>query len=144
MTGTEFSPLAGLAGGALIGLAAVLLMATTGRIAGVSGYVARLLPPYLDSLFTTRLAFVAGLILAPLLYSTVTGVSVVHDITSNKLALIVGGLLVGLGTVIGGGCTSGHGVCGMARLSQRSLAATAIFMTAGIVTAFIMRHVLGG
>jgi uncharacterized protein len=141
---TEFTPLAGLAGGTLIGLAAVLLMAMTGRIAGVSGYVARLLPPYVDRLLGTRLAFVAGLVLAPLVYTAVTGTIIGHDITSNKLVLIAGGLLVGFGTVIGGGCTSGHGVCGMARLSQRSLAATAIFMTAGIVTAFIMRHVFGG
>jgi uncharacterized protein len=140
---TEFTPLAGLAGGALIGLAAVLLMATTGRIAGVSGYAARLLPPYLDGLSNVRLAFVAGLILAPLLYSAVTGASIAHDVTSNRLALIAGGLLVGLGTVKGGGCTSGHGVCGLARLSQRSLTATAIFMTAGIATVFIMRHVIG-
>ena len=141
---TEFTPIAALAGGALIGGAAVLLMATTGRIAGVSGYVARLLPPYLDGLFYVRLAFVAGLMLAPLLFAIVMGVSVAHDITSNRLALIVGGLLVGLGTVMGGGCTSGHGVCGLARISRRSLAATLIFMTAGIVTVFIMRHTIGG
>jgi uncharacterized protein len=141
---TEFTPLAGLAGGTLIGFAAVLLMATTGRIAGVSGFVARLLPPYLDGLLATRLAFVAGLIVAPVLYSALTGTPLAHDITSNKLVLIAGGLLVGFGTVISGGCTSGHGVCGLARLSQRSLAATAIFMTAGIATVFIMRHIVGG
>lgn len=132
------------AGGVLIGLAASLLMATTGRIAGVSGFVSRLLPPYADADVLARLAFVAGLIAAPLVYTAATGRVVQIDVTSQMPLLVAGGLLVGFGAVRGGGCTSGHGVCGLARLSSRSLVATAIFMTTAVATVFVMRHVLGG
>jgi len=134
---------AAIAGGVLIGTAAVLLMAMSGRIAGVSGFVSRLLPPYTDDATPSRLAFVAGLIAAPLLYTAATGNAVGITVSSSAPLLIAGGLLVGFGAVRGGGCTSGHGVCGSARLSPRSLVATAVFMATGIVTVFIIRHIIG-
>lgn len=135
---------AAAAGGVLLGSAAVLLMATTGRIAGVSGMLSRLLPPYADRQMAVRLAFVAGLIAAPPLYAAVTGAPLTVEVTSNSALLIAGGLLVGFGAVRGSGCTSGHGVCGVARLSPRSLVATATFMATAAATVFIARHVLGG
>lgn len=131
-------------GGLFIGLSAVLLLALTGRIAGVSGFVSRLLPPYSDNQLPVRLALVAGLVIAPLLYAAATGIPVGIEVTSSLPLLVIGGVLVGFGAVRGGGCTSGHGICGTARLSPRSIAATAIFMTTGAITVFIMRHVLGG
>lgn len=141
---TEFTPVASLFGGVLIGAAAILLMLATGRIAGVSGFVSRLLPPYLDDLFAVRAAFVAGLVAAPLVYSLLTGTAIAHAVTSRTPLLILAGLLVGFGSVTGSGCTSGHGVCGLARRSSRSLVATATFMAAGITTVFLARHVIGG
>lgn len=141
---STFSPGFAAAGGALIGLAAVLLMLATGRIAGVSGFVSRLLPPYEDQQTIVRLAFVAGLLMAPALYRLASGESVGLIVTSNVPLLLVAGFLVGFGSVLGGGCTSGHGVCGTARLSKRSLVATSIFMAVAIATVFIMRHLLGG
>jgi uncharacterized protein len=138
---TEFTPFASSFGGALIGAAAVLLMATNGRIAGISGIAARVLPPYDDSETGARIAFVAGLILAPLLYS-VFGGTVVQTVSSNFPLLAIAGLLVGFGSVYGGGCTSGHGVCGISRLSKRSLVATAVFMGVAFVTVAIVRHAL--
>ena len=131
-------------GGLFIGAAAVLLLALTGRIAGVSGFASRLLPPYSDNQLPVRLAFVAGLVIAPLLYVASTGTPVAIEVTSSLPLLIAGGVLVGFGAVRGNGCTSGHGICGTARLSQRSIAATVIFMTTGALTVYIMRHVLGG
>ena len=128
----------------LIGAAAVMMMATTGRIAGVSGFVSRLLPPYEDDEVLSRLAFVAGLVLAPLLYMVVSGAKVAHVVSSNLPLLAIAGLLVGAGAVVGGGCTSGHGVCGMARLSWRSIAATCMFMATAFVTVFVARHLVGG
>jgi uncharacterized membrane protein YedE/YeeE len=139
----NFTPLSAAIGGGLIGLAAVLLMATTGRIAGVSGFVSRLLPPFGDGQFLIRLAFVAGLIAAPPLYTLATGRTVAMLVTPNTGLLIVAGLLVGFGSVLGNGCTSGHGVCGIARLSRRSLVATAVFMATAVLTVFVVRHVLG-
>jgi len=136
--------IAATAGGVLIGIAAVLLMAMSGRIAGVSGFVSRLLPPYTDDAAASRLAFVAGLIAAPLLYTAATGNTVGITVSNSVPLLIAGGLLVGFGAVRGGGCTSGHGVCGTARLSPRSLIATAVFMATGIITVFVLRHVIGG
>lgn len=132
------------AGGGFIGFAAILLMFTTGRIAGVSGFVSRLLPPYEDRQTIVRLAFVAGLLLAPVLYRSASGEPVDLVVTSRVPLLLLAGFLVGLGSVLGGGCTSGHGVCGTARLSKRSLVATSVFMAVAIATVFIARHVLGG
>ncbi len=144
MTPTAFTPWSSLAGGALIGLAAVLLMASSGRIAGISGIVARLLPPYRDAGFAGRLAFVAGLIAAPVAYMGATGLPVVQTVASAPLLMTVAGLLVGFGSVWGNGCTSGHGVCGLARLSPRSLVATMVFMATAVATVFVVRHVIGG
>ena len=140
---TEFTPASAIAGGILIGIAAVLLMATTGRIAGVSGFVSRLLPPYADDQLLVRLAFVAGLVTAPWLLISATGEALEISVTSSKALLITAGLLVGFGSVWGSGCTSGHGVCGIARLSSRSLVATAVFMAAALLTVFVSRHLLG-
>jgi uncharacterized membrane protein YedE/YeeE len=140
MVVTPFTPIASLFGGALIGLSAVLLMWTTGRIAGVSGIAARLFPPYEDRQFAGRLAFVAGLVIAPVLVRLVTGSLPAQTIAAGAPLLIVAGLLTGFGAVWGSGCTSGHGVCGLSRLSVRSLVATMTFMAAGMATVFVMRH----
>jgi uncharacterized protein len=140
MVTTPFTPIASAIGGALIGLSAVLLMAFSGRIAGVSGIAARLLPPYEDREFGGRLAFVAGLVAAPLLVRLATGSLPSQTILAGASVLVVAGLLVGFGSVWGNGCTSGHGVCGLSRLSMRSLVATATFMATGILTVFFMRH----
>jgi len=140
MTATAFTPIASLVGGALIGLSAVMLMALTGRIAGVSGIAARLLPPYEDREFGGRLAFVAGLVAAPIVI-VAAGVRLpAQIIDANAAVLVLAGLLVGFGSVWGNGCTSGHGVCGISQLSVRSLVATITFMAAGIATVFFARH----
>jgi uncharacterized protein len=140
MTATSFTPIASAAGGALIGLSAVLLMALKGRVAGVSGIASRLLPPYEDGEFAGRLAFVAGLIAAPILVWLATGSFPMQAIEATTPGLLIAGLLVGFGSVWGNGCTSGHGVCGLSRLSVRSLVATATFMATAIVTVFPVRH----
>jgi hypothetical protein len=137
---TSFTPIASFAGGALIGLSAVLLMALTGRIAGVSGIAARLFPPYDDAELAGRLAFVAGLIAAPVVVLLTTGQLPTQTIQANGSILVLGGFLVGFGSVWGSGCTSGHGVCGISRLSVRSFVATITFMAAGFATVFITRH----
>lgn len=138
---TEFTPVSALMGGALIGLAAVWFMLSNGRIAGISGIVNRLLPPYADRLWAERVAFVLGLVLAPTAYVAAGG-SFVQTVPESGVVLVIAGLLVGFGTTIGSGCTSGHGVCGLPRLSRRSIVATAVFMAAGALTVFIARHVL--
>lgn len=140
---TEFTPIASTLGGVLIGLSAVLLMAWEGRIAGISGIAGRLLPPYLDSAFLSRLGFVLGLVAAPLIYSVATGHQVLQSVSSNLPLMAVAGLLVGFGSVYGNGCTSGHGVCGLSRLSLRSLVATLTFMATAFVTVFAVRHLVG-
>ena len=140
----NLTPLSGLLGGALIGLAAAMLMLLTGRIAGISGIFGGLLSPTASDR-DWRLAFIAGLIAAPLIATLATGTKLPPPAMPASLIVIVAaGLLVGFGTRMGGGCTSGHGVCGIARLSPRSLIATAIFMTAGIATVALVRHVIGG
>jgi uncharacterized membrane protein YedE/YeeE len=141
---TPFTPIASTIGGAIIGLAAVLLMLFNGRIAGISGILARLFPPYAGSDMAGAAAFIAGLILAPICYSIASGAAVAQTVSSNVVLMGVAGLLVGFGTVYGGGCTSGHGVCGLARLSRRSVVATVVFMVAGFATVFIVRHVIAG
>lgn len=130
-------------GGVLIGLAAILLMASLGRIAGVSGIAAGLLRRGVADR-GWRLAFVLGLILGPLLLWLLRGNSGIGLPQVGLPWMALAGLLVGFGTGIGGGCTSGHGVCGIARLSRRSLVATAVFMLSGIATVYVVRHVLGG
>jgi uncharacterized membrane protein YedE/YeeE len=140
---TEFTPVASLLGGALIGLSAVLLMAIYGRIAGISGIAARLLPPYRDSVLTA-LSFVAGLVAAPFAVELASGNPVAQTVSSNLPLMAAAGLTVGFGTALGSGCTSGHGVCGLSRLSIRSMVATATFMASAFVTVFLIRHVVGG
>ena len=131
-----------LIGGALIGLSAVMLMALLGRIAGVSGIVAGLLPPVAARDRAWRIAFIVGLVCGPLAVLAFAGASPIGPPVVSLPILIVAGLLVGAGTALGGGCTSGHGICGLSRLSPRSLAAVAVFMAAGIATVFVARHVL--
>lgn len=140
---TEFTPIASILGGVLIGLSAVLLMAWEGRIAGVSGIAGRLLPPYLDGAFLSRLGFVVGLVAAPVIYSVATGQAVLQSVSSNLPLMALAGLLVGFGSVYGNGCTSGHGVCGLSRLSLRSLVATMTFMATAFATVFVVRHLVG-
>ena len=135
-----FTPWSSLAGGALIGLAAAMLVLLNGRIAGISGVLGGLLKPVSGDI-SWRVAFVAGLLSAPLLYLLV-GKLPHPQIDAGYAALVVAGLLVGVGTRYGSGCTSGHGVCGLSRLSGRSLAATAAFMGAGFITVFVTRHLL--
>lgn len=139
---TEFTPVASTIGGILIGLSAILLMAWEGRIAGISGIASRLLPPYVDGAFPSRLGFVLGVVAAPLIYLAATGNEVLQTVSSNLPLMAVAGLLVGFGSVYGSGCTSGHGVCGLSRLSMRSLVATVTFMATAFATVFIVRHVL--
>ncbi|MGC2412198.1 MAG: YeeE/YedE thiosulfate transporter family protein [Stellaceae bacterium] len=139
----NFTPLSALIGGALIGLAAVILWAANGRVAGISGIVGGLVTPAAgDS--GRRIAFLLGLCAAPLVYWAAGGGFPSITISSSLPLLVAGGLLVGFGTRLGGGCTSGHGVCGMARLSPRSLTATVVFMTAGFAATFAVRHLIGG
>lgn len=137
---THFTPWLSLGGGALIGLAAALLVLLNGRIAGVSGIVGGLLVPKGGDI-GWRLAFVGGLLLAPALMALL-GERVIARIDAGFGTLIAAGLLVGIGTSYGSGCTSGHGVCGLSRLSPRSLVATAAFMAAGFATVFIVRHLV--
>jgi uncharacterized protein len=129
MTPTQFTPLASTIGGALIGVASVMLMLFSGRIAGISGILGRLFPPFAGADPRGAAAFVIG-------FS--------QTVSDNASLMTVAGLLVGFGAAYGGGCTSGHGVCGMSRLSFRSVVATAIFMGTGFVTVFVIRHVIGG
>lgn len=140
---TEFTPIASLAGGALIGLAAVMLMAFNGRIMGASGIAANLITRP-DKETPWRAAFIAGVLLALPVWALVLGDAPAIAITDNTPLLVSGGLIVGVGTRMGSGCTSGHGVCGLSRLSVRSLAAVATFMLTAFATVFVMRHVAGG
>ena len=135
-----FTPWPALAGGMLIGLATAMFVLLNGCIAGISGVLGGLLKPLAGDLLW-RVAFIAGLIVAPLAYTLVSVVPAVQ-IDAEYGALIAAGLLVGVGTRYGAGCTSGHGVCGLSRLSPRSLVATLVFMGAGFVTVFVMRHLL--
>ncbi|MCK0154306.1 YeeE/YedE family protein [Alcanivorax sp. S6407] len=137
-----FTPWASLAGGALIGLAALWLLHANGRIAGISGIVGGLLRPApLDRGW--RIAFILGMLIAPTAWALV-GTLPPMIIDADFPLLIVAGLVVGISTRYGSGCTSGHGVCGMSRLSPRSLVATGAFMASGFITVFVIRHLLGG
>ena len=135
---THFTPWPALAGGLLIGLAAAAFVLVNGRIAGISGIVAGLLRPVQGDV-AWRIAFVGGLVAAPLAYALFAPLPAVR-IDAGAGTLAAAGLLVGLGTRYGSGCTSGHGVCGLARLSPRSLVATVSFMAAGFATVFVLRH----
>ncbi|WP_346839700.1 YeeE/YedE family protein [Microbulbifer sp. SAOS-129_SWC] len=138
---TAFTPYSALAGGALIGLATAVLLLLNGRIAGISGILGGLLTRTPGET-GWRLAFTVGLVAAPVLWLLFHNLPPIH-IEAGYPLLIAAGLLVGIGTRYGSGCTSGHGVCGLSRLSPRSLVATLLFMGAGFVTVFVVRHLLG-
>jgi len=138
---TAFTPWTALAGGILIGIAAAIFVLVNGRIAGVSGIIGGLLRPSLPDV-GWRLAFIAGLIIAPSLYGAFVYLPTLK-IDPSDATLIAAGLLVGIGTRYGGGCTSGHGVCGISRLSPRALVATVAFIATGMATVYVVRHLLG-
>ena len=145
-TATAFTPWQSLGGGVLIGLSAAMVMGFFGRIAGISGITSgslgAILPmPGAPRDRDWRIAFLLGLVSAPLAL-ILTGWTVEQTVSANLVGMAVAGLLVGFGTALGSGCTSGHGVCGLARLSRRSLAAVLTFMTAGFATVFLLRHIL--
>lgn len=137
-----FTPWSSLAGGALIGLAAALFILLNGRIAGISGIIGGLLAPTPGDI-RWRLAFVIGMLAAPTIWLLFASAPTMQIDASYPL-LIAAGLLVGIGSRYGSGCTSGHGVCGLSRLSPRSLAATLSFMGAGFATVYVVRHLIGG
>ncbi len=139
----HFTPWASLAGGVLIGIASALFILLHGRILGISGILGGLLPPKASDA-TWRITFLLGLFAAPLVFSALapTGYMQMPRIDASYTMLIVAGLMVGIGTRYGSGCTSGHGVCGLSRLSLRSLIATGTFMVAGFATVYMIRHVL--
>ena len=139
----NFTPISAAIGGGLIGLSAVLLMLLTGRIAGISGILGGLLD-FRSEDKDWRIAFIAGLIVAPLIAGWMGYGMPPPELPASWTVIIAAGLLVGFGTRLGGGCTSGHGICGVARLSVRSIAATVVFMLAAIVTVAVTRHVFGG
>jgi len=138
---SAFTPWASLAGGVLIGVAAAMFVLLNGRIAGISGVLGGLLRPMRGDI-GWRVAFILGVMAAPAVYALL-GALPVLEIDAGWGALVLAGLLVGVGTRYGSGCTSGHGVCGLSRLSPRSLAATLTFMGAGFATVLVVRHVIG-
>lgn len=140
---TSFTPLVSLAGGGLIGLAAVLLMYVHGRVMGATGILAGFISPTSFSDWSWRAAVVAGMVTGPLAYLLFAGDFPAVQVPASMPMLLVGGFIVGLGVTFGSGCTSGHGVCGMARFSPRSIVATLTFMIATAITVFVIRHVVG-
>jgi hypothetical protein len=140
---TPFTPFASLGGGVLIGVASVLLMLTLGRIMGATGILAGLFTPASPRDFGWRAALLAGMVTAPVLMLLVTGTMPAVQVPISTLMMVLGGLIVGIGVTFGGGCTSGHGVCGLARLSPRSIAATLTFMFATGITVYVVRHMVG-
>ena len=141
----NFTPVSALIGGGLIGLASGMYLLLNGRIAGISGIIGALFDRNgTDSAMFERLAFVIGLIAGPLVLMMTTSISVSSVVTSPMPVIVIGGLLVGFGTTLGSGCTSGHGICGLSRLSIRSLVATLSFMAAGFITVLFTRHLIGG
>ena len=137
-----FTPYASLFGGVLIGISAAMLVLLNGRVAGVSGIVGSLLRPTAGDV-AWRVAFIVGLLSATLL-ATIVGRPPTITVSAGYPLLIVAGLLVGFGTRLAGGCTSGHGVCGISRFSMRSVVATLVFMVAGFVAVYLLRHVFAG
>ena len=137
----NFTPVSGLIGGLLIGLAAALLLLLNGRISGISGIVGGLLVPK-SSDAGWRVVFVAGLLLGAFAYMLAAGGTIPVQMQASLTVLVVAGLLVGFGTRLGSGCTSGHGVCGIARLSRRSMVATSVFFGVAILTVFLTHHAL--
>lgn len=140
---TEFTPFASLAGGILIGLAAVSLMLFRGRIMGATGILAGALLPASRYDWAWRATLLCGMLAGPWIYFALTGRLPAINVPASTPLLIIGGVLVGIGVTLGSGCTSGHGVCGMARLSPRSIAATGTFMLTTGLTVYAVRHILG-
>jgi len=138
-----FTPLASLIGGAMIGLAALLLMAANGRVMGVSGILSGIIRPDIAGDVSWRILFVIGAIIGPFIVWLIQGEPIAIQPVASGLMLPIAGFFVGIGTAIGAGCTSGHGICGLARLSIRSLVAVASFMVSAIVVVYIIRHVIG-
>jgi uncharacterized membrane protein YedE/YeeE len=143
MIETTFTPVQSLTGGALIGIASVLLMLTLGRVMGATGVLAGVIRPNNLPDMAWRVALLLGMATGPLLVMLATGQMPAIDVPVSTAALIVGGVIVGIGVTYGSGCTSGHGVCGMARLSPRSIVATATFMATTFATVYVVRHILG-
>lgn len=141
---TAFTPWQSLFGGSLIGLAAVLLMLTFGRIAGVTGILRGALITARGHERYWRIAMVLGMVSAPLAYRMIHGDMPAVESPAGIPLLVIGGLLAGIGVTLGNGCTSGHGVCGLSRLSPRSIAATLTFMASAFITVFVIRHMVGG
>ena len=137
----QFTPWSALAGGVLLGIASALFILLNGRIAGICGIVGGLYSPQRNDI-AWRIAFILGLMLAPLAWSLIDTLPNIDIKASNSL-LVISGLIVGISTRYGSGCTSGHGVCGISRLSPRSIVATLAFMGTGFLTVYIMRHILG-
>lgn len=143
MIETAFTPMASLAGGVLIGLSATLLMLLLGRVMGATGVVSGLIAPASRPDFAWRAALLAGMVTGPAVLWLLSGDMPAIEVPVSTGALVIGGLIVGMGVTFGSGCTSGHGVCGMARLSPRSIVATLTFMVVTFVTVFVIRHVIG-
>lgn len=141
---TLFTPWMSLAGGVLIGVASTLLMLLIGRVMGATGVLAGLFQPASAEDFGWRAALLAGMVSGPALVWLISGEMPAVEVPVSTMALIIGGLIVGVGVTYGSGCTSGHGVCGLARLSPRSLVATVVFMVFTFATVFVLRHVIGG
>ncbi len=144
MIETAFTPFQSLAGGVLIGLGAVMLMATLGRVMGATGILAGIVSPASSSDLGWRLAVLLGMISGPVVLFLTGGYVTEVQVPISTPMLAIGGLIVGVGVTYGSGCTSGHGVCGMARLSPRSIVATLTFMLGTGITVFVIRHVIGG
>ncbi|MEM8569649.1 MAG: YeeE/YedE family protein [Pseudomonadota bacterium] len=144
MIETVFTPWASLAGGVLIGIAATLLMLMIGRVMGTTGILAGLLQPASGQDFTWRAALLAGMASGPVVVWGLTGTMPAIEVPVSTPSLVLGGLIVGVGVTYGSGCTSGHGVCGLVRLSPRSIAATLSFMLSTGLTVYGIRHVIGG
>ncbi|NQV70539.1 MAG: YeeE/YedE family protein [Pseudohongiella sp.] len=138
----NFTPVSALIGGVLIGAAATFMLWANGRIAGISGILGGILFP-VKSEIVWRILFIAGLLSASLAYMFFSGASLDISVQTTPLLTAVAGLLVGFGTRMGSGCTSGHGICGIARISKRSFLATVVFIGAGVVSVFLLRHILG-
>lgn len=143
MIETSFTPIASAFGGALIGLAAVALMGLRGNIFGATGLLAGILRPSGPSDFSWRVSVLAGMLSGPLVYALITGGFPAIQVPVSTLSVVVGGVIVGIGVTYGSGCTSGHGVCGMARLSPRSIVATLTFMAGMAIAVYVTRHLLG-
>lgn len=139
---TEFTPFSALSGGVLIGLSAALMLLALGRIAGVSGILGSALDPSCKGAW--RWYFLAGLVAGTGLFAALSGAAVSISSEAGTTTLVTGGLLVGVGTRMGGGCTSGHGVCGLSRFSLRSMVAVPVFMTSAAAVVYVTRHVFGG